>query len=63
MRLFVIDVDKQEHDRVSSVAVFAENKERAIEIAVEYDNIFENNIESIAEISVDSEGVVHSYVL
>lgn len=63
MRLFVIDVDKQEYDRVSSVAVFAENKERAIEIAVEYDNIFENNIESISEISVDSEGVVHSYVL
>lgn len=63
MKLFTVNVKKYEYDDVCSVAVLAKNKERAIELAIQYNNIFEDNIENIEELNIKNEGVVHDHVL
>ncbi|HBI91283.1 MAG TPA: hypothetical protein DDY58_01920 [Terrisporobacter glycolicus] len=59
MRLFIIDVQEWEYDCVESVAVLAKDKDKAIELAIEYDDFFKNNIGEIKEKSLTEESVVH----
>ncbi len=40
MKVFIVNVESPEYDFVSSVAILAKNKDRAIELAIEYDDFF-----------------------
>lgn len=59
MKLFIVNVKEWEYDFVDSVVVLAKDKDKAIELAIEYDNFFENNIGEIEEKSLTKESVVH----
>lgn len=59
MKLFIVNVKEWEYDFVDSVAVLAKDKDKAIELAIEYDNFFKNNIGEIEEKSLTKESVVH----
>jgi len=59
MKLFIVNVKEWEYDFVDSVAVLAKDKDKAIELAIEYDDFFKNNIGEIEEKSLTKESVVH----
>lgn len=59
MKLFIVNVKEWEYDFVDSVVVLAKDKDKAIELAIEYDNFFENNIGEIEEKSLTKESIVH----
>lgn len=63
MKIFTIEAEEQEYDCVDSVAVLAKNKENAIKLALDYDNIFKNNIGEIKEVSTKKECVIMESVL
>lgn len=58
MKLFIVNVQEWKYDFVSSVAVLAENKDKAIKYAVKFDDFFEDNIGEVEEVSIDDEGMV-----
>ena len=59
MKLFIVNVKEWEYDFVDSVAVLAKDKDKPIELTIEYDNFFKNNIGEIEEKSLTEESVVH----
>lgn len=63
MKLFVVNVEDWEYDFVDSVVVLAEDKEKAIELAICYDDFFENNIGEVDEICLTEQSVVHESVI
>ena len=63
MKLFIVNVESPEYDFVSSVAVLAKSKDRAIELAIEYDDFFEDNIGEIEEVCIEGERVVHEDIM
>lgn len=63
MKMFIVTVEDWMYDCIESVAVLSESKERAIELAIKFDKMFENNIGDIEEIDLEHEGIVHSHVI
>ena len=62
MKMFIISVAACRYDEVDSIAVLAETQEKAMKFAIEYDDIFRNNISDVEEIDLSKEGIVHESV-
>lgn len=58
MKLFIISVNEYDWDRSESIAILAETKERAIELAIEHDSIYKDNIFDVEEDDMTTEGVI-----
>lgn len=63
MKLFVVNVEDWEYDFVDSVVVLANDKDKAIELAIEFDDFFENNIGEVDEICLTEQGIVHESII
>ena len=63
MKLFVVNVEDWKYDFIDSVVVLAKDKDKAIELAIDYDDFFENNIGEVEEICLTEESIVHESVI